>query len=71
MLPTNRRLSSVNNGLIAGLSTQHNQSENKTRSEGEAGEILGGRVNLHRNVVLKLLKLFVSSVRGTQTVSLN
>lgn len=59
----NRRLSSVNNGLIAGLSTHHNQSENKTRSEGEAGEILGGRLNLHGNVVFKVLKLCEFSLR--------
>lgn len=66
----NRRLSSVNNGLIAGLSTHHNQSENKTRSEGEAGEILGGRLNLHGNVVLKSWN-FVSSAWGAQIVSLH
>lgn len=71
LFPINRRLSSVNNGLIACLSTHHDQSENKTKSEGEAGEILGGRVNSHGNVVLKALKLFVSSARGTQIVSLH
>lgn len=71
LLQIKPRLSSVNNGLIARLWMHHNQSENKTWSWGETGEIFVGRVTLHGNVILNVLKLFVNSDWGTQMVSLS